>query len=262
VHLVKVIAIVPVFNEEKTLHDVLARVRKQVDFLICVNDGSADSSLRILLKFSREFKKTFIVDLPLNVGMAGALKQGFLFALYLERRKMITANDVVVTIDADGQHKPEYIRKLVKYLERKRVDVVLTRRNFAVYPLYKVLGNKFLTWTNSALAGFKYRDVESGLRLLRVSVLGKILAYYTGVKYSCAQEIALICAREGLRIDNDYSVDIAYYRAGTTIWDGFIVLALSFYTYIRLVFKIKEGRNDDLTLMKTSFERSKKDRRD
>jgi glycosyltransferase involved in cell wall biosynthesis len=256
--LAKIIAIVPVFNEGKTLRDVLARVRKQVDFLICVNDGSTDSSLRILMRFSKEFKKTFIVDLPSNVGMAGALKQGLLFALYLERRKIITANDVVVTIDADGQHKPEYIRKLAKYLERKRVDVVLTRRNFSVYPLYKVLGNRFLTWTNSILAGFKYKDVESGLRLLRVGILGKILAYYTGVKYSCAQEIALISAREGLRIDNDYSVDIAYYRAGTTVWDGFIVLALSFYTYIRLVFKIKEGRNDDLTLMETSFERSKK----
>ena len=254
----RLIAVVPVFNEQKTLKNVLRRIHGQVDFLVCVNDGSGDSSLEILWKFSRRYKKTFIVDLPSNVGMAGALKQGFLFVLYLRRRKLIGDDDVIVTIDADGQHKPEYIRRLARYMERQKADVVLTRRNFSVYPLYKILGNRFLTWTNSRLAGFKYQDVESGLRLLRVRVLEKILAYYTGVKYSCAQEIALICARLGCRIDNAYRVDIAYYRAGTTVWDGFIVLALSFYTFFRLVFKMKEDRNEDLSLMKTSFEHSKK----
>lgn len=248
----------PVFNEQKTLENVLPRIHRQVDLLVCVNDGSDDSSLKMLREFSRKYKKTFIVDLPANVGMAGALKKGFLFVLYLRRRKLVNDNDVVVTIDADGQHKPEYIRRLALYMKRQKVDVVLTRRNFSVYPRYKILGNQFLTWTNSRLAGFQYQDVESGLRLLRVRVLEKILAYYTGVKYSCAQEIALICARTGCRIDNDYRVDIAYYRAGTTVWDGFIVLALSFYTYIRLLFQMKEGRNEDLALMKTSFERSKK----
>jgi glycosyltransferase involved in cell wall biosynthesis len=256
--LTRLIAVVPVFNEQKTLQNVLSRIHKQVDFLVCVNDGSTDSSLKMLRKFGEKYKRTFIVDLPSNVGMAGALKQGFLFVLYLRRRKLIGNNDVVVTIDADGQHKPEYIGRLARYMERQKADVVLTRRNFSVYPLYKVLGNKFLTWTNSSLAGFKYQDVESGLRLLRVEILEKILAYYTGVKYSCAQEIALICARAGCRIDNAYRVDIAYYRAGTTVWDGFIVLSLSFYTYIRLLLKMKEDRNEDWALMKTSFERSKK----
>jgi glycosyltransferase involved in cell wall biosynthesis len=234
----KIIAVVPVFNEEKTLLDVLSRVSPQVDFLVCVNDGSRDQTIEILRLFARKRKNTFIVDLPQNRGMAGALKAGFQFVLYLLKMKMVRPEDVVVTIDADGQHKPEYIKGVVSYMGRKKADVVLTRRNFAVYPTYKILGNRFLTWTNSILSGVKYKDVESGFRLLKVKTLEPILNYYTGVKYSCAQEIALLSARSGFKIDNEFQVDIAYYRPGTTLWDGFIVLFLSLFSFFRWRFKI------------------------
>ncbi|MGH7740266.1 MAG: glycosyltransferase family 2 protein, partial [bacterium] len=143
----KTIAVIPIFNEAKTLEDILERVRRQVDFLVCVNDGSTDDSLSILRRLSRKHKHLYVVALPANVGMAGALKQGFLFTLYLLNRKVVRENDVTVTIDADGQHRPEYIRDLVRYMDRKKVEVLLTRRDFSVYPLYKVLGNRFLTWT-------------------------------------------------------------------------------------------------------------------
>jgi hypothetical protein len=163
----------------------------------------------------------------------------------------------VVTIDADGQHKPEYISAIRKYMLGKKADVVLTRRNFSVYPVYKILGNRFLSWTNSILSGMQYKDVESGLRLLKVKTLKPILEYYTGVQYSCAQEIALISARSGFKIDNDFRVDIAYYRAGTTVWDGFIVLFLSFITFGRWRLKFSKNVDFDKVLMRRSFQDSK-----
>jgi len=141
----KIVVVIPVFNEEKTLLNVLGRVSKQADLLICVNDGSKDDSLKILKKFQKHKKSLFIVDLKVNTGMAGAIKNGFLFALFLQDKKLLGENDVIVTIDADGQHKPEYIRPLVKFLVRGDYDVVLTRRDFSAYPLYKVWGNRFLT---------------------------------------------------------------------------------------------------------------------
>jgi glycosyltransferase involved in cell wall biosynthesis len=254
----KSIAVIPVFNEEKTLLNILDRVSLQVDFLVCVNDGSGDKSLEILKTWARKKKKLFIVDLPVNSGMAGALKTGFLFVLYLAKMGEVGPEDVVVTIDADGQHKPEYISSIRKYMLRKKVDVVLTRRNFSVYPMYKILGNRFLSWTNSILSGMKYEDVESGLRLLKVKTLKPILEYYTGVKYSCAQEIALISARSGFKIDNDFQVDIAYYRAGTTVWDGFIVLFLSFITFGRWRLKVSQNVDFDTVLMSRSFQDFKK----
>ena len=254
----KVIAVVPIFNEEKTLRNILKRIAAQVDFLICVNDGSKDDSLKIIKTFAGERKDVFVLDLPFNSGMAGAIKQGFLFNLYLKKRGLIDENDIVVTIDADGQHKPEYIREIVQYLIRKKVDIVLTRRNFSVYPQYKILGNRFLTWTNSLLSNYQYYDVESGLRFLKVKTLEPILRFYTGLKYSCAQEIALISAREGFKIDNDFVVKIAYYRPGTTVLDGFIVLAVSIVSFFRWRLGLKATVLVDTKFFKTAMTRSKK----
>jgi glycosyltransferase involved in cell wall biosynthesis len=252
----KIVAVIPVFNEEKTLLGILKRIALQVDLLICINDGSKDHSPMILKNFARKRKNVFVVNLPVNSGMAKAIKTGFLFILHLEKLGRIDKNDIVVTIDADGQHKPEYIRKIARYLIKKQVDVVLTRRDFSVYPGYKILGNRFLTWTNSLLSGFKYFDVESGLRFLRVETIKPILRFYTGLKYSCAQEIALISAREGFKIDNGFVVKIAYYRAGTTIWDGFIVLFLSFFTYLRWRFRLTSAVFIDEAFFQDSFNRS------
>jgi len=248
--------VIPVFNEAKTLANILKRIADQVDLLVCVNDGSQDQSLTILKKFCQKRKDVFVVDLPHNLGMAGALKKGFLFVLYLIQKKRVQENDIVVTIDADGQHRPEYIREIVRYMIRQKADIILTRRDFSVYPRYKIWGNRFLTWTNSLLAGFKYEDVESGLRFLKASTLPGILKYYTGVKYSCAQEIALISARSGFKIDNRFQVEIAYYRAGTTVWDGFIVLGLSFYTFARWIFKRENKIELNLDLMERSYRES------
>lgn len=254
--MLKSIAVIPVFNEEKTLLNILNRVSLQVDFVVCVNDGSQDKTFEILKAYANKRKNLFIVNLPVNTGMAGALKNGFLFVLYLAHMGRVGQEDVVVTIDADGQHKPEYIALIEKYMIRKKVDVVLTCRNFSVYPLYKILGNRFLSWTNSILSGMKYKDVESGLRLLKVKTLKPILEYYKGVQYSCAQEIALISARSGFKIDNDFKVDIAYYRAGTTVWDGFIVLFLSFVTFWRWRLKLSKNVDFDIPLMRKSFQDS------
>ena len=249
----KVAAVLPVFNEEKNLPSVLQKLGPRVDFLICVNDGSSDGSYGILEKFSKKHRGLFLLDLKENTGMAGALKRGFLFALYLRKKGILHDGDLVVTLDADGQHKPEYIPDLVRYMGQKKAEVVLTRRDFSVYPRYKVWGNRFLSWTNSILSGRKYHDVESGLRLLQVKTLPTVLSYYTGIKYSCAQEIALITARAGFRIDNDFLVEIAYYRAGTTVGDRFIVLALSLWCFLRFTLGIKGSMEKPDGLEEESF---------
>ena len=153
---------------KRTFSNILRRIQPHVDIFVCVNDGSTDDSLTILRNFAFNKKDVFIVDLEVNSGMAGALKSGFLFVLFLKYKKIVQdGKDVVVTIDADGQHKPEYIPEIIGYLNRKKMDVVLTRRNFSLYPTYKILGNKFLTWTNSILSGMKYFDVESGAKIFK-----------------------------------------------------------------------------------------------
>lgn len=254
----KIVAVLPIFNEEKHLVSVLRKLKPSVDYLVCVNDGSSDGSREILRGFSKKYRGLFLVDLTVNSGMAGALKQGFLFVLYLRDKGILKDTDIVVTLDADGQHKPEYIPGLVRYMLKKKAEVVLTRRDFSVYPKYKIWGNRFLTLTNSLLSGHEYHDVESGLRLLQVRTLHTILSFYTGIKYSCAQEIALITARAGFRIDNDFLVQISYYRVGTTVWDGFIVLALSLWCFGRMLVGRKQTLDIKSAINFMAFAQSKK----
>ncbi len=230
----KTIAIIPIYNEAPTLSGVLTEVARLVDRLIAVDDGSTDETPRLLRRWARDHRNVTIIRLPNNVGMAGALKRGFQLAEVQLRRRRIHPEDILINIDADGQHRPEYIPSIVSAMERENWDVVLTKRNFLKYPLYKRVGNRMLSWVSRVLSGYPYQDVESGFRFIRAKIIPDLLDYFTGWRYSCAQEIALITALNGYRVNNSYVVNIAYYRPGTTVWDGLIVLIMSVYTFLRV----------------------------
>ncbi len=240
----RLIALLPVYNEERVLKDVLRRVGRQVDLMVCVNDASRDSSLSILKTFARGRKNFFLLDLPRNRGMAGALKAGFRFVLHLEGKGIVRDDDIVVMMDTDGQHEPEYVPKALKHMLNGGFDVALMRRDFTNYPRYKIWGNRFLTRVNSVLSGVCYHDVECGFRLMKVKVIPGLLRYYTGSRYSCAQEIALLTARQGWRVDNTFPIRIPFYRHGATFWDGFVVLAMSLYTFFRWLFRLPVSPDD------------------
>ncbi len=237
----RLVAIIPIYNEAPTVLKVLSKVEKRADKLIAVDDGSTDRTPDLLNYWAKHHPKVIVIRLPRNVGMAGALKRGFQEAERMLRRGTLGPEDILFNIDADGQHKPEYIPAIAGYMARGRWDIVLTRRDFSKYPLYKRLGNRALSWVSRVLSRHPYRDVESGLRFMRAKVIPRLLDYFTGWRYSCAQEIALITALAGFRVDNTYVVKIAYYRPGTTLWDGFIVLFMSFYTWgrVRLGWKVR-----------------------
>lgn len=239
------VAIIPIYNEAPTVLKVLSKVERRVDRLIAVDDGSTDRTPDLLKYWAKHHPKVMVIRLPKNVGMAGALKAGFQEAERMLRRGTLKPEDILFNIDADGQHKPEYIPAIARYMARGRWDIVLTRRDFSKYPLYKKLGNRLLSFVSRVLSRHPYRDVESGLRFMRAKVIPDLLDYFTGWRYSCAQEIALITALAGYRVDNRFVVKIAYYRPGTTLWDGFIVLVMSLYTWIRVTtgWKVRETRS-------------------
>jgi len=230
----RLIAIIPIYNEAPTVTSVLTDVMGRVDMLIAVDDGSTDDTPVLLNRWAKGRKGAVILTLPRNVGMAGALKKGFQHTERLLRQGRLRSRDILVNIDADGQHRPEYIRDIARFMDRGNLDVVLTRRDFSKYPAYKRAGNRLLSLVARVLSGFPYRDVESGFRFMRAGAVPGLLDYFTGWRYSCAQEIALITALGGAKVDNSYRVKIAYYRPGTTILDGFIVLVMSLYTWFRI----------------------------
>ena len=230
----KRVAIIPIYNEAPTLLGVLTDVASRVDRVIAVDDGSTDETPRLLRRWAAGRRGVTIIRLRSNVGMAGALKRGFQVAEKMLRDGRLKPADILINIDADGQHRPHYIPAIAKHMQRGKWDIVLTRRDFSKYPIYKRLGNRVLSWIARLLSGHPYRDVESGLRFMRARVIPDVLDYFSGWRYSCAQEIALVTALKGHRVSNTFRVKIAYYRPGATIGDGFIVMVMSLYTWARL----------------------------
>ena len=95
-----VVAIIPAYNEEEALPDVIAKTLKHVDRVIIVNDGSDDKTAEVAVEAGAE-----VINHSTNLGKGEALKSGF---------KAIEDDSIIVTIDGDGQHNPDEIPDLVR----------------------------------------------------------------------------------------------------------------------------------------------------
>jgi glycosyltransferase involved in cell wall biosynthesis len=156
---VKKLIIIPAFNEEKTIGGVLEEVRDHCpgfDILV-INDGSTDSTAAI----ARSLSGVRVINLPVNLGIGGAVQTGFLYAR--ER-----GYDATVQVDADGQHKPAEVPKLIEPLERGEADAVIGSR-FLEKGSYqglasRRLGIRLFSLTNRLILGLRITDSTSGFR--------------------------------------------------------------------------------------------------
>ena len=108
--MVKSVAIIPAYNEEVALGSIILRTLQYVDEVIIVNDGSDDKTVDVAKLAGAE-----IINHATNLGKGEALKSGF---------SAIGDADVVVTIDADGQHNPDEIPSLIKPIIEDGADLV------------------------------------------------------------------------------------------------------------------------------------------
>ena len=114
----KVMVVVPAYNEEKNIYKVVASIKEyhpEIDVVV-VNDGSKDNTC-----FEAKRAGAFVIDLPQNLGIGGAVQTGY---LYGKRNDY----DVVIQIDGDGQHDPKDISRLVEVIENKEADMVIGSR--------------------------------------------------------------------------------------------------------------------------------------
>lgn len=236
---VRKIAVIPIYNEESTLCAILDEVVLSVDAVVIVEDGSSDRSLDRIREWVAGRSNVALIRHARNRGMAQALKSGFLYMRRCISQGIFDPRDIIINLDADGQHPLEEIGPIVRKMQEEDLDLLLVSRDFSLYPLYKVLGNRFLSFLARFVTAFPYRDVESGFRFFRARDLQTIMEYYSGWKYSCAQEIAIITALHNLRICNTYRIRINYYRPGTTFADGFAVLIMSIISWLRVKLRWK-----------------------
>jgi glycosyltransferase involved in cell wall biosynthesis len=234
----KIIALMPVYNESRHIEGVLNKIEKNVDFIILVNDGSVDGTEEKVLKWGADKReKLYYLKLKKNLGMAKALRHGFMFVARLLAEKKIEDSDIIVTIDADGQHDPDYIPAMIERFRKNNLDILLAKRDFSGYPRFRRLGNAALTLYSSILSGYRYHDVECGFRLLKAFIVPIILQhYYVAYRYSQAQIIAITTARLHYKINNDFTIIAPYYRqGGPRIFDALVHIAISTYVFLRLM---------------------------
>lgn len=160
----RVAVVIPAFNESATIRDIVTRALRQVDCVIVVDDGSDDGTSAALQGLSATVLRN-----PANLGKAGSLRRGFLHALE-------DGASAVVTLDADGQHEPEDIPRLVAaHLHSPRSIVVGTRlRGRENAPRSRYLANRFADFWIGWAAGYRMRDSQSGFRLYPATLLAAI----------------------------------------------------------------------------------------
>lgn len=229
----RTVVLIPAFNEALTLEAVVREAARFTDFQIVVNDGSTDASDAVLEELLEELPTLQVIEHPSNLGMARAVKHGLeRIVRWIEEARFDPA-DAVVLMDADGQHLAGEIPDLVGRLAEGDLDLVIGCRDFTVYPLYKRLGNAVLSFYGRLLTGFHFRDIECGFKVLRARALPVILEYYSGYRYSCAQEIAVISVCKGFSVANDCPVSVPHYRRGARLRDVFPILLYGFRAMVK-----------------------------
>ena len=179
----------PAYNEEKNIAKIIVHLKKIADQIIVCDDGSEDSTSMIAKSLG-----VIVINHPKNLGYGSAIKSIFLKA------KEINA-DILVTIDADGQHKIEDVEKVVKPIVDGHADISIGSRFLKegdTVPNYRKLGIKVITKvTNSSLSD-KITDAQSGFRAYNKKVLQSLTPSDSGMGIST--EILIKSSNLGLKI--------------------------------------------------------------
>jgi glycosyltransferase involved in cell wall biosynthesis len=223
---VRRIGVVPAYNEEPTVAAVLARLYGLVDELVVVDDGSTDNTRREIQAWLPGRDRARLLTFDSNRGMSAAYYLAFSQIAERVRNGELDEDDLILTVDADGQHELSALADLVRLACDERLDALLVRRDLSDYPVYKRLGNTLLSTWATFWAGSPLPDVESGYRVFRAGALADALQYYRGYKYSETVEVAVILCRLGYRVRNDVLISVPVIRSRTRLTDAVIDLVM------------------------------------
>lgn len=153
---ISVTILLPAYNEEEAIAATIYRIRElHPDFeILVVDDGSTDNTMQVAMDAGAN-----VWPHPYNIGNGAAIKTGLRCA----------KGDWVLMMDADGQHKPEDIARLLEY--RNCYDMVVGARNReSETSIHRDFANKLYNWFASYVTKFKVQDLTSGFRLMKTEV--------------------------------------------------------------------------------------------
>ena len=169
----KTLVIIPAYNEEETIASVISALHCAVPGydIVVIDDGSHDRTANIVRKLDR----VELVSMPYNVGIGAAMQTGFKYAY----RK---GYDIAIQCDADGQHPPDQIERLVERLERGDADLVVGSRYVAdseYTPSFsRRLGKSLLSRWVDAVIGGGITDTTSGFRAVNRRAIKMFCRHY------------------------------------------------------------------------------------
>lgn len=201
----KLSVVIPCYNEEATIKDILKEV-EQVDLgdikkeVIIVDDCSSDGTRKILKNLGKDY--TVILQ-DYNQGKGAALKRGFLES----------TGDVVVVQDADLEYDPQDYKQLLYPILRGQADVVFGSRFVGGEPhrvIYysHTVANKFLTTLSNIFTGLNLTDMETCYKMMTREVVDKIAPKLQAKRFGFEPELTARVSKLNARV---YEVGISYY---------------------------------------------------
>ena len=185
-----IVAAIPAYNEEAYIAKVIVKAKKHVEMVIVCDEGSKDATGEIATALGAEVQRN-----ERNSGKGAALRNLFLAASRLNP-------EVLVTIDADGQHNPDEIPVLVAAV-RKGADVVIGSRFIGDIPRVRGLGNSVLS--SVAMAGI--RDTQSGFRAYNGARISELVPTEMGM--GADTEILKKARDAGMKIE-EVPISVSY----------------------------------------------------
>jgi|TARA_B110000014_G_C20088290_1_gene569466 glycosyltransferase involved in cell wall biosynthesis len=194
----KVIIGIPAFNEEKNIGAIVAKLKMKYEHVIVCDDGSLDMTQAIASSLG-----AIVVKHSTNLGYGAAIR-----TIFNEAKKV--DGDVLVTFDADGQHKISEIDSVLKPISENKADVVIGSRFLGStkdLPKYRKIGIKTITGLTNTLTGGNITDAQSGFRAYSKKVLNEISPTESGMGIST--EILIKSSKKQMRI-SEIPITISY----------------------------------------------------
>ena len=204
----KIVTILPAYNLEEEIQGIVERTKQYSDIVIVVSDGSTDKTREEATKAG-----AFCPEETDKLGMGFAVRKGIEYSKQFEP-------DVVVLMDADGQHLPEEIPKVIEPIMKEDVDTVVGSRTMGVLKTSAInrIGNFGLKLISFFVTGRWFTDTESGFRAYKAAKLYEL--DLEAEKYEIESDLFLKSLHKGHSV-KEVPVTVPKAVPGVTVIDGF-----------------------------------------